>query len=56
MENSLIQMKEDQVANVCKVTTKIEDFDETMLVVDVLVGKFEVGCVVGWLFRNKLYF
>ncbi len=42
VENSLIKMKEDQVANVCKITTKVEDFDEVMPIVQVRVGKFEV--------------
>jgi hypothetical protein len=35
VEKFLIKMKEDQVVDVCKVTTKVEDFDETMLVVQV---------------------
>jgi hypothetical protein len=35
-------MKEDQVVDVCKITTKVEDFDEAMQVVQVQVGKFEV--------------
>ncbi len=39
---SLIKRKEDQVADVCKVTTKVEDFDEVMPVVQVWVGKFEI--------------
>ncbi len=39
-------MKEDQVVDVCKVTTKVEDFDETMLVVQVQEGKFEVRDVL----------
>jgi hypothetical protein len=42
VEKFLIKMKEDQVIDVCKVTTKVEDFDETMLIVEVRVGKFEV--------------
>ncbi len=42
VEKSLIKMKEDQVANVCKITTKVEDFDEVMPIVQVRVGKFEV--------------
>jgi hypothetical protein len=31
----LIKMKEDQVANVCKVAIKVEDFDEAMPIVQV---------------------
>jgi hypothetical protein len=46
VETSLVKMKEDQVANVCKVITKGEDFDEVMLVVQVRVGKFEVRDVL----------
>ncbi len=46
VENSLIQMKEDQVVDVCKIITKVEDFDEVMLVVQVQVGKFEVKDVL----------
>ncbi len=42
VEKSLIKIKKDQVADVCKVTTKVKDFDEAMLVVQVQVGKFEV--------------
>ncbi len=37
----MIKMREDQVANVCKITTKVEDFDEIMLIVQVQVGNFE---------------
>jgi hypothetical protein len=36
-------MEEDHIANVCKVTTtKIEDFDEAILVIQVRVGKLGV--------------
>jgi hypothetical protein len=30
VEKSLIKMKEDQVVDVCKITTKVEDFDEVL--------------------------
>jgi hypothetical protein len=46
VEKSLIKMKEDQVVDVCKITTKVEDFDEAMLDVQVRVGKFEVRDVL----------
>jgi hypothetical protein len=39
-------MKEDQVVYVCKVTTKVEDFDEIMSIVQIRVGKFEVRDVL----------
>ncbi len=39
-------MKEDQVVDVCKITTKVEDFDEVMPVVQVWAGKFEVRDVL----------
>jgi len=40
---SLLKMEEAQIANVCKITTtKIEDFDEIIPVVQVCVGKFGV--------------
>ncbi len=39
-------MKEDHVAYACKVTTKVEDFDETMPIVQIWVGKFEVRDVL----------
>ncbi len=43
MDNYLLQMKEPQVTNVCKITTmKIEDFDDIVLVIQVRVGKFGV--------------
>ncbi len=43
MDNYLLQMKEPQVTNVCKITImKIEDFDEVVLVIQVRVGKFGV--------------
>jgi hypothetical protein len=46
VEKSLVKMKEDQVADVCKIITKVEDFDEVMLIVQVWVGKFEVTDVL----------
>jgi FtsZ-interacting cell division protein YlmF len=43
MTKSLLKMGEVQIANVYKVTTtKLEDFDETILVVQVHIGKFEM--------------
>ncbi len=39
-------MKEYQVADVCKVITNVEDFDEVMPVVQVWVGKLEVRDVL----------
>jgi len=42
---SLIKMKEGQVVDVCKVTTRVEDFDEVMPVVQVQVRKFNIICV-----------
>jgi hypothetical protein len=39
-------MKEDQVANVCKVAIKVEDFDEAMPIVQVWVGKFKIKDVL----------
>ncbi len=45
VKKSLIKMKEDQVADVCKVTTKVEDFDEVMPIVRVQVRKFKIICV-----------
>ncbi len=39
---SLLKMKEAQVVIVCKLTTtKVEDFDETMLIVQVWIGSVE---------------
>jgi hypothetical protein len=35
VEIFLIKMKEDPVADVCKITTKVEAFDEAMLIVQV---------------------
>jgi hypothetical protein len=35
VEESLIKMREDQVADVCKITTKVEDFDEVMPIVQI---------------------
>jgi hypothetical protein len=46
LETSLIKMKEDRVVDICKVITKVEDFDEVMPVVQVRVGKFEVRDVL----------
>jgi hypothetical protein len=46
VEKSLIKMKENQVANVCKITTKAEDFDKVMPIVQAWVGKFEVRDVL----------
>jgi hypothetical protein len=43
MTKSLLKMEEPHIANVCKVTTtKIKDFDEAILVIQVHVGKFGV--------------
>ncbi len=43
MTKSLLKMEEAQIANVCKViTTKIEDFDEAILIVQICVGKFGI--------------
>jgi hypothetical protein len=33
VEKSLVKMKEDWVAYVCKIISKVEDFDEVMLIV-----------------------
>jgi hypothetical protein len=46
VEKSLIKMIVNQVVNVCKVTTKVEDFDEAMSIVQVRVGKFEIRDVL----------
>jgi hypothetical protein len=46
VEKSLIKMKVNQVVNVCKVTTKVENFDEAMSIVQVRVGKFEIRDVL----------
>jgi hypothetical protein len=46
VEKSLIKMREDQVVDVCKVTTKVEDFDEAMPIVQVQVGNLEVRDVL----------
>lgn len=41
---SLLKMKEAQVVNVCKLTiTKVEDFDEAMLIIQVQVGSVGQG-------------
>jgi hypothetical protein len=43
MTKSLLKMEETLIANVCKdTTTKIEDFDEAILVVQACVGKFGI--------------
>jgi len=41
VEKSSIKMKEDHVAYACKVTTKVEDFDETMPIVQIWVGSLK---------------
>jgi hypothetical protein len=46
VEKSLIKMKKGQVVDVCKVTTKVEDFDEVMPVVQMWVKKLEVRDVL----------
>jgi hypothetical protein len=47
MTKSLLKMEEVHIANVCKViTTKIKDFDEAILIVQVRVGKFGVRDVL----------
>jgi hypothetical protein len=46
VEKSLIKMKENHVVDACKVTTKVEDFDGVMLVVQVWAGKFDVRDVL----------
>jgi hypothetical protein len=46
VEKSLIKVKEDHVVNVCRITTKVEDFDEVMSVAQVQVGKFEIRDVL----------
>jgi len=46
VEKSLIKMREDQVVDVCKATTKVEDFDEVMPIVQVQVGNLEVRDVL----------
>jgi hypothetical protein len=41
-QKSLLKMKEAQAVNVCILTTtKVEDFDEAMLIVQVRVGSVE---------------
>jgi hypothetical protein len=35
VEKSLIKMREDQVVDVCKITTKVENFDEVMPIVQI---------------------
>jgi hypothetical protein len=43
MTKSLLKMEEAHIADVCKVaTTKLEDFDETIPVIQVRVGKLRV--------------
>ncbi len=47
MTKSLLKMGEVQIANVYKITTtKVEDFDEALPVVQVRVGKFRVRDVL----------
>jgi hypothetical protein len=47
MENFLMKMKTNQMTNVCKVSiVKAKDFDEVITIVQVQVGKFEVGDVL----------
>ncbi len=47
MTKSLLKMGEVQIANVYKITTtKVEDFDEAIPVVQVRVGKFRVRDVL----------
>jgi len=46
VEKSLMKLKENQFVDVCKIITKVEDFDEAMSVVQVQVGKFEVRDVL----------
>ncbi len=57
MTKSLLKMGEVQIANVYKVTTtKVEDFDETILVVQVHIRKFGVRDVLfGWQIQCKYY-
>ncbi len=60
MTKSLLKMEEAQIVDVCKIiTTKIKDFDETIPVVEVCVGKFGVrdalldnGSGVNIIFKN----
>jgi len=43
MEKYLLKVKDTEVIDVCKVTImKVEDFDETMSIVQVRMGKFGV--------------
>jgi len=47
MTKSLLKMEEAHIANVCKViATKIEDFDEAILIVQIRVGKFGIRDVL----------
>jgi len=47
MTKSLLKMEEAQIANVCKViATKIKDFDEAILIVQIHVGKFGIRDVL----------
>ncbi len=47
MTKSLLKMEEALIANVCKwIVTKIEDFDEAILVVQICVGKFGIRDVL----------
>jgi hypothetical protein len=46
LEKSLIKMKLNHVVDVCKITTKVEDFDEVMPIIQIWVGKFVVRDVL----------
>jgi hypothetical protein len=47
MEKSLMQIKTNQVMDVCKFNTiKVEDFDEAIPIVQVQVGMFEIRDVL----------
>ncbi len=46
MTKSLLKMGEVQIANVYKITTKVEGFDEAIPVVQVCIGKFGVRDVL----------
>jgi len=55
MKRSLIKMREVQVVDVYKVTTKIEEFDEALLVVQVQMENWSKGCVAIWKIWCKHY-
>ncbi len=48
-------MREVQVVDVYKVTTKIEEFDEALLVVQVQMENWSKGCVAIWKIWRKHY-